>query len=315
MKRAIIQISTVLTAGLMLFGTIPCGFAEETAPQAQKLENAGDADGLFVSEEQLLIGNGEKHSVELMFTPEKVTVTSNCVKINRISSRIFEISAVSMGTAKLTFSSGEAMKSFFITVTGSNLQVYRELVRAFVNCPEITVERTPTDIILSGTVNTIESWELYKRVMAMKPDGVKDYVIFYPSRRLFDDLKKQLATDGFKVEKEISPDKPGVVRFAVNDTTLTIDGYFNNTKDIERMKRIVSTQKWLTPEWTKNQFRVSLDLMPVDTQVQVSVVFVGVQREHMKEWGNANADGTLMSWDVGAWLTALGGTLTSTGEK
>lgn len=306
MKKMMFQIVKFIFAGFLISG----GLQYVSAADTQKSQSAAAQTGkdkVFLNEEKLLIGRGEKHTLELIFTPTEVTTTSSCIKVEQISSRVFEITALSTGSARLSFISNQTVKNYYILITGSNLQVYRELVRDFANCPEISVERTSSEVILSGTIFTIENWEHFQRIMRKGYEGVKNYVIFRPGRKLYDELKKQLAADGFHVEKDYSPDKPGVVRFSISNETLSIAGFFNNTKDIERVKRIVSLQKWLDPVWNKNNFKVSLELMEVDTQIEVSIVFVGVQRKQIKEWGNYNANGVLMSWDLGAWIRALAG--------
>lgn len=258
-------------------------------------------------QEQISITVGEKRALSMPFAIESCKSDSSNVKIEHVSGNTFEVSGVSPGRAVVTVHAGGIEKSFHITVYNSTLQTYQEMSRLLEELPEVTLQMYDGGLVLRGIITQPVHWDYFRRILQSYEDRCNSYVAFVPDTKLIADLKKQLTDAGFPVEEQSGPDAPGKLSMNLTGTVLTVRGYLYSDDGIKTVESILSAQRWLDPEWNGNNASLKTDLRIVPSQVDLGVVFVGVTRKQLERLGNANADGTVLTWDVVGWFKALYG--------
>lgn len=258
-------------------------------------------------QEQISITVGEKRALSMPFAIESCKSDSSNVKIEHVSGNTFEVSGVSPGRAVITVHAGGIEKSFYITVYNSTLQTYQEMSRLLEELPEVTLQMYDGGLVLRGIITQPVHWDYFRRILQSYEGRCNSYVAFVPDTKLIADLKKQLTNAGFPVEEQSGPEAPGKLSMNLTGTVLTVRGYLYSEDGIKTVESILSAQRWLDPEWNGNNASLKTDLRIVPSQVDLGVVFVGVTRKQLERLGNANADGTVLTWDVVGWFKALYG--------
>lgn len=273
---------------------------------SQETEAAGDSI-IKLPPESVALSTGEIRKFEVPFVIQRHTANTSNVRILHVEGRSFEIEGISEGSAQVHVSAGGMSKDFRVEVSSSIMPIYRELSRELGDLPEVGVELSDNVLTLRGEITRPLHWEYFRRVVKRYEDRCRNYVTFQPGPALFEDLKKLLENAGYKVGEEVSPDLPGQLSFQVSNGILTVSGYLLCESDIEAVKRLLASQKWLSPEWNGNALRAVTELNLADTQLDVGIVFVGVTRTQLERLGNASADGTILSWNLIAWFRDLAG--------
>lgn len=260
--------------------------------------------------EQVSITVGEKRVLNVPFSIESCKSDSSNVKIERVTGSTFEISGSSPGQAVITVHAGGLEKEYRVTVYNSTLQTYQELSRLLEELPEITLQMYDGGLVLRGIVTQPLHWDYFRRIMQSYEGRCDNYVSFIPDTKLISDLKKQLADAGFPVEDKSGPEYPGKLTMNMTGTVLTVWGYLYSEQGVQTVQSILSAQRWLNPEWNANNVTLQTDLKIAPAQIDLGIVFVGVKRTQLERFGNAQADGTVLTWDVVNWFKALyGGTM------
>ncbi len=262
---------------------------------------------LSLPPERVSIAIGEPRRFEVPFVIERYRSSTPNARISRVDGRTLEVEGVSAGSAVVTVWAQGISKEFRITVSSSLMPIYRELSRELGDLPEVTVELSDDVLTLRGEITRTSRWDYFRRVVKRYEDRCRNYVTFQPGAELFDGLKKQFTSAGYSVADEVSPGNPGCLKLQVSNGVLTVSGYLLSEEDIASVKRILASQKWLSPEWNGQVMRAETDLKIADTQLDVGVVFVGVTRTQLERLGNSSADGTVLSWNLIAWFRALAG--------
>ena len=273
---------------------------------AEPADSSGNSD-MFA--EKISISTGEKRVLNVSFRIDSCKSNSANVKIEHVSSNSLEISGEAPGHAEITVSAGGLEKQYMVTVFNSTLQTYQELKRLMEELPEVTPELYDGGLVLRGVITQPVHWTYFRRIMVPYEDSCKNYVSFMPDAKLFAALKKQLEDAGFPVEEKSGPDYPGKLAFRVDGNVLTVTGNLLSERDIQSVQTILSSQNWLNPEWNGQNFGYVTDFAVAPTQIDLGVVFVGVNRTQLKRLGNSSANGTVLTWDVIAWFKALYGGL------
>ena len=276
---------------------------------AEPADGSGNPD-MFA--EKISISTGEKRVLNVPFRIDSCKSNSANVKIEHVSSNSLEISGETPGHAEITVSAGGLEKQYMVTVFNSTLQIYQELKRLMEELPEVTPELYDGGLVLRGVITQPVHWTYFRRIMVPYEDSCKNYVSFMPDAKLFAALKKQLEDAGFPVEEKSGPDYPGKLAFRVDGNVLTVTGNLLSERDIQSVQTILSSQNWLNPEWNGQNFGYVTDFAVAPTQIDLGVVFVGVNRTQLKRLGNSSANGTVLTWDVTAWFKALYGGLPDT---
>ena len=298
MKHLFLVSATLCGMFAALHGAVPA------APAAQ----AGlPGTQISLPPESISLSTGESRKFEVPFQVEHARAGNTNARISHVEGRAFEIEGVSAGTAVVTVSGPGISKEFRVTISSSLMPIYRELSRELGDLPEVGVELSDNVLTLRGEITGILHWEYFRRVVKRYEERCRNYVTFQPGPGLFTELKKQFEAAGYKVAETISPDTPGTLQFQVANGVLTVSGYLLCENDVTSVKRILASQKWLSPEWNGNAMRAETDLQIADTQIDVGIVFVGVTRTQLERLGNSSADGTVLSWNLIAWFRALAG--------
>lgn len=261
-------------------------------------------------QEQVSITVGEKRVLSVPFSIDSCKSDSSNIKIERVSGSTFEISGSSPGQAVIIVHAGGLEKEYHVTVYNSTLQTYQELSRLLEELPEITLQMYDGGLVLRGIVTQPIHWDYFRRIMQSYNGRCDNYVSFIPDAKLVSDLKKQLADAGFPVEDKSGPEYPGKLTMNLTGTVLTVRGYLYSEQGVQTVQSILSAQRWLNPDWNANNVTLQTDLKIAPAQIDLGVVFVGVKRTQLERFGNAQADGTVLTWDVVNWFKALyGGTM------
>ena len=276
--------------------------------QALVRQAASDDEGMM--QEQVSITVGEKRVLSVPFSIDSCKSDSSNIKIERVSGSTFEISGSSPGQAVIIVHAGGLEKEYHVTVYNSTLQTYQELSRLLEELPEITLQMYDGGLVLRGIVTQPIHWDYFRRIMQSYNGRCDNYVSFIPDAKLVSDLKKQLSDAGFPVEDKSGPEYPGKLTMNLTGTVLTVRGYLYSEQGVQTVQSILSAQRWLNPDWNANNVTLQTDLKIAPAQIDLGVVFVGVKRTQLERFGNAQADGTVLTWDVVNWFKALyGGTM------
>ena len=268
------------------------------------------SDDQDMMQEQVSITVGEKRVLSVPFSIDSCKSDSSNIKIERVSGSTFEISGSSPGQAVIIVHAGGLEKEYHVTVYNSTLQTYQELSRLLEELPEITLQMYNGGLVLRGIVTQPIHWDYFRRIMQSYNGRCDNYVSFIPDAKLVSDLKKQLADAGFPVEDKSGPEYPGKLTMNLTGTVLTVRGYLYSEQGVQTVQSILSAQRWLNPDWNANNVTLQTDLKIAPAQIDLGVVFVGVKRTQLERFGNAQADGTVLTWDVVNWFKALyGGTM------
>ena len=268
------------------------------------------SDDQDMMQEQVSITVGEKRVLSVPFSIDSCKSDSSNIKIERVSGSTFEISGSSPGQAVIIVHAGGLEKEYHVTVYNSTLQTYQELSRLLEELPEITLQMYDGGLVLRGIVTQPIHWDYFRRIMQSYSGRCDNYVSFIPDAKLVSDLKKQLADAGFPVEDKSGPEYPGKLTMHLTGTVLTVRGYLYSEQGVQTVQSILSAQRWLNPDWNANNVTLQTDLKIAPAQIDLGVVFVGVKRTQLERFGNAQADGTVLTWDVVNWFKALyGGTM------
>lgn len=268
------------------------------------------SDDQDMMQEQVSITVGEKRVLSVPFSIDSCKSDSSNIKIERVSGSTFEISGSSPGQAVIIVHAGGLEKEYHVTVYNSTLQTYQELSRLLEELPEITLQMYNGGLVLRGIVTQPIHWDYFRRIMQSYNGRCDNYVSFIPDAKLVSDLKKQLSDAGFPVEDKSGPEYPGKLTMNLTGTVLTVRGYLYSEQGVQTVQSILSAQRWLNPDWNANNVTLQTDLKIAPAQIDLGVVFVGVKRTQLERFGNAQADGTVLTWDVVNWFKALyGGTM------
>ncbi len=268
------------------------------------------SDDQDMMQEQVSITVGEKRVLSVPFSIDSCKSDSSNIKVERVSGSTFEISGSSPGQAVIIVHAGGLEKEYHVTVYNSTLQTYQELSRLLEELPEITLQMYNGGLVLRGIVTQPIHWDYFRRIMQSYNGRCDNYVSFIPDAKLVSDLKKQLADAGFPVEDKSGPEYPGKLTMNLTGTVLTVRGYLYSEQGVQTVQSILSAQRWLNPDWNANNVTLQTDLKIAPAQIDLGVVFVGVKRTQLERFGNAQADGTVLTWDVVNWFKALyGGTM------
>lgn len=299
------KISTPLIISLSAF-LLSAGFA------CAQCENGGAGSPqqvAFISAlptESLTIAQDETRKLEVPFEIEQCQSSTKNIRILANRGRFVEIQGIEPGYADLTLTANAVSKTFKVRVTNSLASLYRDLCKDISDFSEVTAEMSHNAITLRGEISKYSRYVAFKNILDKYSDSYRNYVSYKPGPEMFDSLKKQLSDAGFKVENGI-PKESGIVGMKISSGILAFYGKMLCDNDISDIKKIVSSQKWLSagPNPTEVVYNLEVD----DTQLDVNVVIVGVTRSQLERMGNSSANGTVLSVDLQGWFKTLAGEL------
>lgn len=280
----------------------PSGFAEAQSGEAPSQAGAQAA----LPTESVTISQDEVRALEVPFEIVGCESSSKSVKILRSKGRRLEIKGVEPGYSDISLNSNSMSKTFKVHVTNSLASLYRDLCKDISDFSEVTAEMSHNAITLRGEISKYSRYLAFMNILDKYRDSYRNYVAYKPGPEMFDSLRRQLVDAGFKVENDI-PKKAGTVGMKISAGILTFYGRMLCDNDIEEIKKIVSSQKWLSagPNPTEVVYNLEVD----DTQLDVNVVIVGVTRSQLARMGNSGANGTVLSVDLQSWFRYLAGEL------
>ena len=280
----------------------PSGFAEAQSGEAPSQAGAQAA----LPTESITISQDEVRALEVPFEIVGYESSSKSVKILRSKGRRLEIKGVEPGYSDISLNSNSMSKTFKVHVTNSLASLYRDLCKDISDFSEVTAEMSHNAITLRGEISKYSRYLAFMNILDKYRDSYRNYVAYKPGPEMFDSLRRQLVDAGFKVENDI-PKKAGTVGMKISAGILTFYGRMLCDNDIEEIKKIVSSQKWLSagPNPTEVVYNLEVD----DTQLDVNVVIVGVTRSQLARMGNSGANGTVLSVDLQSWFRYLAGEL------
>lgn len=256
--------------------------------------------------ESISIAQDEVRNLEVPFEILNCESSSKCVKILKNHGRYLEIQGMEPGYSDLTLISSNISKTFKVNVNNSLASIYRDLCRDIADFSEVTAEMSHNAITLRGEISKYSRYVAFKNILDKYSDSYRNYVAYKPGPEMFESLKKQLEDAGFTIENDI-PKESGILGMKISSGVLTFYGKMLCDSDIEDIKKIVSSQKWLSagPNPTEVVYNLEVD----DIQLDVNVVVVGVTRSQLERMGNSDANGTVISLDLQGWFKALAGEL------
>lgn len=276
------------------------------AQDAQPAESAAPTGAAALPTESLSMAQDEVRTLEVPFEILSAQSSSKSVKILRNRGRRIEVQGVEPGSADLFLFSESLSKTFRILVTNSLASLYRDLCRDISDFSEVSAEMSHNAITLRGEFSKYSRYLAFKNIVDKYGESYRNYVVYKPGAEMFDSLKKQLSDAGFKFADGI-PEEAGVLGMKFSPGILTFYGKLLCDADLEAVKKIVASQKWLSAG--SNPTEVVYNLEVVDTQLDVNVVVVGVTRSQLERMGNSDANGTVISLDLQGWFRFLAGEL------
>lgn len=260
---------------------------------------------IFLPQEKANIEVGQQKTLELPFAIQDYVSESSRLKVIKVENNRIILEGTVPGNASVILSSGNVKKVYSITISGTLTPVYNALMKELGDLGGVTGRLSEKSIILQGSISDVREWEYFNKVVRSYANSCSNYVRFQPGEKLFDHLKKELASVGIPVVKKISPERPGEVQFSFTEDVFTVTGFLFSQEDILSVEKILSAQKWLDPAWNKNSLLLKKDLRISDCQFDVNVVFVGISKNQLERLGNSQADGTVLSWNFAAWIREL----------
>lgn len=267
--------------------------------------SAQSFEKVLLPPEKVSLEVGQKKVLELPFAIQEHLSESSKFKVVNVENNRLTVEGTAPGNGSVTLVGGNVQKVFSVTVSGSLGPLYNALSRELGEIPGVAVTLSERTIILQGRISTPHEWEYFNKVVASYPSACSNYVRFQPGPELFEHLKKELSSAGFRTVDKISPDRPGEVKIAFYGDSFTVSGFMFCQEDIQRIEKILEAQKWLDASWNKNALQLKKDLRISDCQFDVNVVFVGISKNQVERMGNGEADGTILSWNFKAWIRNL----------
>ncbi|MCQ2380186.1 MAG: hypothetical protein MJ025_04615 [Victivallaceae bacterium] len=280
---------------------------KELVSEHVKEEKKAAPTEMTLSSNSLSIDVNERRLVHMPFPVSSVRAFSGNVKATLRGGCDVEFFGVSEGDCVVEMRAKHVVKRISVTVVSAAVRNHRLLTEALSDVPEVSVELTGGGVVLEGEINGVQQWENFRRIVANYSDQCFDYVVFRPRQQLIDEFRKAISDLGLKVTDDSFTDELGTVAVRLKGNVLHVNGVLRNSTETARIDEIIATRKWLDPRWNNNSLSVSKGLRISDAQIEVNIVFVGIAMNKLEELGNANADGTILNWNVLAWFRAMRG--------
>lgn len=181
---------------------------------------------------------------------------------------------------------------------------YKAICRDLDEIAGIEFSRNDKCVRIVGEISDLEDWATYQRVVRRYNSLIADYATFRPGPKLIESLRQQVASLGFEVVKQASPDKPGSIAFAYEGGIIRLTGWFLSEQDIAAVRGVIGMQSWLAD----GEKRVAgngcvpceLRLEIVDRLIDVGFVFVTINRTAAERFGNSIANGRILDFELAA---------------
>lgn len=239
----------------------------------------------------MVVGGSKTLSVPFVIDSFRVIPSnSDKVKVEALDTQL-RIMALQIGEVNVMVSGGGAMREFQITVKSNLTKVLRQLRADLDALTELDVAINEDHIVIRGTVTVPEHWETLQKVLPHYSGKCVSFAKFRPSAETVAGLRKMLADDGFRFAADGEPLRPGLLSLVISADAVVLGGELYSQGEIDRIKRILSTQPWLSLGGAGEGGRIKgvLNLSVVETMLEVDVVYVGLNENDGHTEGTGGA--------------------------
>lgn len=271
----------------------------------------------------MVMGSSKTLSVPFVIDTFRVVPNnSDRVKVEALDTQL-RVMALQVGEVNVLASGGGATRDFQITIKSNLTKVLRQLRADLDTLTELDIAINEDRIVIRGTVTDPGHWDILQRVLPHYSGKCVCFANFRPSAETVAGLRKMLADDGFMFVGNGEAMRPGFLSLVISADAVVLSGELYSQAEIDRIRRLLATQAWLSVGGTVEGGRIKgvLNLSVVETMLEVDVVYVGLnENEGHSEGtgGGAPTIGNAMSafYDIvagrGDGTATIGGSMPST---
>lgn len=257
--------------------------------------------------ESLTVSIGSAEIVEVPFIIEGYTIVNrDVVSATQLpGQRRLQISGRALGSSDLLVTGGGREQVFQITVVENINDVLMAMMRDLDTVPEVELSINLGRVVVKGEVNSIDNWDLLKRVIRVYEAKVVNLATFRPAPEVMHQLTDSLKQAGFTLLEADEPLEPGKVRLRWSGNTIFIGAQLYAASDERRLRDVVRTHPWLVVVDNLDQVRdgdarvrALLQTEVIPTMLEVEVAFVGVSDVEYQQIGVNLARAGLMAIDT-----------------
>ena len=256
------------------------------------------------SVEQVSVVENEITTITLPFGIKGYTPSNkDVVRIEPSSETSLRITALKRGRCDLeVLGDKNLVQKFEITVLGDLATELETLTSELDQVQEVRARIIGNSIRIDGEISSIAKWEYLVKVLRSYGSTVRNFVTFCPGPEVLIRMKETLVQAGFDVQfKPFSVDrktwKANSIALALNKQTriMTVQGKVYTPEQQALVMRCLASEKWLSLELdadkTADEFKIRgmIDVFVDKPQIRLSVAYMAIDDEDLKQIGNAAA--------------------------
>ena len=236
----------------------------------------------------MIVGTSKSITAPFIIDSYKVIPKSDKVQIEATDSQL-RVMANSIGEFLILVEGAGLKKEYSISVKSNLTKTLKQLRTDLDVLTELDVSINEENIVIKGEISNPEHWSFLERVLSSYSGKVINYATFRPTEQTVKNLRKMLKDAGFIFANEGKSPNPGEIAMVLSQDAVTISGELYSNEDVAKMRKILSTQKWLSvdgnSDGAKGLVRGIVNLSVVETILQVDIVYVGVSDSDLKRLG------------------------------
>ena len=242
----------------------------------------------------LVVGSTKSLSVPFVIESFRVIPAgSDKITVEALDSQL-RVVAVKEGEVNVVASGGGMSREYVITVKSNLTKVLKQLRTDLDALTELDISLNEDRIVIKGTITNPDHWSEFQRVLPHYSGKCVNFVTFRPSSETIINLQKMLTDAGFALAAEDANPNPGELKMQVSTDTIVISGELYSQADIDRVKRILATQTWLSTSGVSGgKIKSVVNLTLIETILQVDVVYVGLNENEGHSEGTGGGAPTI----------------------
>lgn len=226
------------------------------------------------------------------------------VRIEPSSDRALRITALKRGRCDLEVRGDEGIvQKFEITVLGDLATELETLTMELDRVQEVRARIVGNSIRIDGEISAIDKWEYLMKVLRGYGGSVRNFVTFVPGPEVLLRMKETLQQAGFAVVfeplgKDRKAWKANTIALALNKKTriMTVQGRVYTPEQQAMALQCLKSERWLSLDLDADKFgdddfrvRSMVDVFVDRPQVRISLAYMAIGDEDLKQIGNPNA--------------------------
>ena len=230
---------------------------------------------------------------DVAFKIDNISISSpDVVKVEIISEngRQIRISGLKVGITDVQLLGGGMSQVYKVTVNDDLREKLNSLKRDLDAVPELDISMNNGKLVLKGELSSIANQELKNKVVKAYGSYILDLSTFRPTPEVMLGLQKNFEKAGFKVVRNATNAKPGVISITQVGEMLTIAGSVYGPEDLKKINSILAAQPWLTINSnnsanTANKVQAYVNVQVLPIMLQIDVVHIAVNKTEAESIG------------------------------